>query len=545
MRNRHGRSQRDEPEPATGDEPARPPALPLHVVDILQLQRTHGNHSVATALLSRQSQTVEAPLPPIADNLRRFRQGSPRLKALAARTPPVVPAAGFVDIQPALDWLRELVDTLTIVEPIVDPSMLLFESLVVSGHDDEYSQAGSEIKPMVAALLKAVIPVARDIGDTIVRVVMEQVNRSSVGIEARDADPQLAALQNVTAWREKASALRALAGKVDPDGAGLAEAAHSCEEAALALLQARAVLNARATWRADAAQSSTTTQIANPNRPRNEVDDIFADSGFSGRQSLRPNGTRDDWCGMFVAASMFRGSALDKNVRMAFAHTDNVHDFFRYDTFPTNDGRTPLSIWAEGQWWGVKEYHEQRGLTRKWVQGAAVDGADIRPGDVALIRHAGVQPAGEIANHIVMVDSWDPDTGKLVTLEGNVVEGVRPDGAGDARRTAAGDLASTRTNAPSSTAVHVRDMNDQQTLTPGGAGPGGAYRERGARTVFGIGRPSLVDFEHHDFGRQAIPDDLKYVSPEEMRTRASRRGRLAPTSTVESPQAGPYHQRAG
>ena len=55
-------------------------------------------------------------------------------------------------------------------------------------------------------------------------------------------------------------------------------------------------------------------------------------------------------------------------------------------------------------------------------------------------------------------------------------------------------------------------MNDQTTLTPGGAGPGGAYQERGARTVFGIGRPSLVDFEHHDFGLEAIPDELKYVS---------------------------------
>jgi hypothetical protein len=248
---------------------------------------------------------------------------------------------------------------------------------------------------------------------------------------------------------------------------------------------------------------------------------------------------------MFVAASMFRGSTLDKNVRTAFAHTDNVYDFFRYSTRPVNDRRTPLSIWADGQWWGVRQYHEQRGLARTWVEGAALIGADIRPGDVALIRHRGAQPAGEIANHIVMVDSWDPATGKLVTMEGNVHEGVRPDAAGEAQRTAGGDLASTTTNAPSSSAAHVRDMNDQQTLTPGGAGPGGAYRERGALTVFGIGRPSLVDFESHEFGLQAIPDDLTYVSPEEMRQRAGQRGRLAPTSTIESPQAGPYHQRVG
>ncbi len=541
MRHRHDRSEREEPAKPAVAEPA-PAALPQDAAGILLLQRMHGNHSVASALLARRK--AEDPLPPIADNLRRFRDGCPRLKALAARRPPVVPAAGFVDIAPALEWLRELVDTLTVVEPIVDPSMLVFESLVVSGHDAEYGRAETEIKPALAAALRAVIPIAREIGAAIVRVVMEQVNRSSVGVENRDADPQPAALQDVTSWREKSSALRALAGKVDPDGTGLAEAAHSCEEAALALLQARAVLDARATWRADAAQSSTPAQIQNQTRPRNEVDDIFADSGFAPRQSLRPDGTRDDWCGMFVAASMFRGSTLDKNVRMAFAHTDNVHDYFTYSRRPINDRRTPLSIWADGEWWGVREYHEQRGLARTWIEGGAIAGGDIRPGDVALIRHRGVRPAGEIANHIVMVDSWDPATGKLVTIEGNVHEGIRPDAAGEAQRTAGGDLRSTTTNAPSSTAVHVRDMNDQQTLTPAGGGPGGEYRERGARTVFGIGRPSLVDFEHHDFGLQAIPADLKYVSPEEMRVRGQR-ARLAPASTVESPQTGPYHQRVG
>jgi hypothetical protein len=193
----------------------------------------------------------------------------------------------------------------------------------------------------------------------------------------------------------------------------------------------------------------------------------------------------------------------------------------------------------------VREYHEQRGLPRTWLTGAALAGGDIRPGDVALIRHLGTQPAGEIANHIVMVDSWDPVTGKLVTIEGNVHEGIRPDQAtGEPRQTPSGDVASTTTTAPSSTAIHVRDMNDQQTLTPGGAGPGGVYQERGARTVFGIGRPSLVDFEHHDFGLEAIPDELKYVSPAEMRQRGQR-ARLQKASTIESPQAGPYHRRAG
>lgn len=506
MRRRLDRRRADET-----DEERAPAAAPAALAGVLQLQRSAGNQAVAAAILARRDT-----LPPIADNLRRFRAGIPRLQALTAREPPVVATAGFVDLGPALGWLTELVATLQIVEPIADPSMLVFESTVVEGHDAEYGQAEGEIRPQLAATLRAVIPIARTTGETIGRVVLEEVNRSSAAIAGHAADPQLASLADVTAWHAKASALRALAKTIDPKGTGLAEAAHACEDAALALLQARSVLEARAVWRADDAQSATPAQIANPKRRRSEVDDIFADSGFGLRQSLRKNGTRDDWCGMFVAASMFRGAALDKNMRKAFAHTDNVFDFFHY-TAKVNDERTPLSIWAEDRWWTVKEYHAQRGLLRTWTTGAQVTGGDIRPGDVALIRHKGSKPDDAIANHIVMVDSWDPASGKLVTIEGNVLDGVRPGADGEPQRLDDGTtLRSTRTTAPSSTALHVRDMNDPVTRTPG-AGKHGEYQERGARTVFGIGRPSLVDFEQHTFGKQLIPPEYTGKSPDELR----------------------------
>ena len=120
---------------------------------------------------------------------------------------------------------------------------------------------------------------------------------------------------------------------------------------------------------------------------------------------------------MFVAAGMFRGAGIDKDMRKAFAHTDNVYDFFRY-TAKVNDERTPLSIWADGRWWLVSEYHEQRGAMRTWVEGTST--WRIRPGDVALIRHWGTKPEKSIANHIVMVESVDAAAGKLVTIEGNV-----------------------------------------------------------------------------------------------------------------------------
>jgi hypothetical protein len=215
---------------------------------------------------------------------------------------------------------------------------------------------------------------------------------------------------------------------------------------------------------------------------------------------------------MFVAAGMFRGAGLDKDLRKAFAHTDNVYDFFRY-TARVNDDRTPLSIWADDRWWLVSEYHQQRGSPRTWMEEGSIDLARIRPGDVVLIRHKGTKPAKSVANHIVMVESFDAATGRLVTVEGNVHEGIRPDAAGEATRDADGELTNAAAVRDSSVA-HIRDMHDNKTLTPGGAG---RYRERGAKTVFGVGRPSLVDFEDHEYAKQAVPKALATLSPEEIR----------------------------
>jgi hypothetical protein len=528
MRERDTRSEEQRPERAA-------PVPPRPRPSILDLQRAAGNRAV-TRLLSRQPFAAE--LPAAADNLRRFREGFPRLRALAGRQ---VPAAGL-DIEPALAWLLELVETLRVVEPIVDPSALVFESIVVTGHDAEYGDADAEIVPQVRATLQVVAPISRDTGTAVRRTVIDAVNASSVVEQDRAPDPALPRLDRATAStraRERAGRARAhgrprrsrAAGggtRVRGRCAGAAAGPRRAERARYVALERGGVGPGR--------------EHPEPDAPARRGRRHLRRLRLGARQSLRPDGTRDDWCGMFVAASMFRGAAVDNNVRMAFAHTDSVHDFFRYDTSPTNPRRTPASIWAEDRWWGVREYHESRGLPRTWVEGAGVEGAEIRPGDVVLIRHTGAQPADAIANHIVMVDSFDAATGRMVTLEGNVIEGIRADAAGDARRTATGELESTRT-AQTSTAVHIRDLRDPATATPG-AGPGGTYQERGRRTVFGIGRPSLVDFESHEYGTLPVPEQHHYVSPEEIR----RRGLgvpLAPTSTIESPAGSPYRTRTG
>jgi hypothetical protein len=377
---------------------------------------------------------------------------------------------------------------------------------------------------------------ARQTGAEIAKLVMSGVNASSITAETAGAEPTLMPLEQVTEWRTQAVRLHALAATFTT--MGVRDAADACQDAALAMLQARSVLSASETWRAGDAVESTVAGAKNSQRARNAVDDIFADSGFSTRQTVEKvkddKGVEheqiNDWCGMFVAAGMFRGAGLDKDMRKAFAHTDNVYDFFRY-TAKVNDERTPLSIWADGRWWLVSEYHEQRGSSRTWMEGH-IDLERIRPGDVVLIRHKGTKPnAKAIANHIVMVESFDPARGRLVTIEGNVHEGIRPDDEGEAERFGLG-LESAAADRDSSV-VHVRDMTDAKTLTPG-SDPGGAYRNRGARTVFGIGRPSLVDFEDHEYAKQAVPKALASTSPEEMRRKAATAALLQPRSTMDA-----------
>src|SRR5262249_432693 len=164
----------------------------------------------------------------------------------------------------------------------------------------------------------------------------------------------------------------------------LRQSADACQDAALALLQARSVAEARETWRAGTVQTNTVAEVNDPQRARNEMDDVFADPGRAGKQTTKkvttwvtqPDGTKkevekevvDDWCGMFAAANMFRGAAFGKDLRKAFAHTDNVNDFFQY-TAKVNPSRAPLSVFADGRWQSVREYHAARGAMRTCVVG--------------------------------------------------------------------------------------------------------------------------------------------------------------------------------
>ena len=88
-------------------------------------------------------------------------------------------------------------------------------------------------------------------------------------------------------------------------------------------------------------------------------------------------------------------------------------------------------------------------------------------------------------------------------------------------------------------------MKDEKELTPG-AGPGGAYQERGHRTVYAIGRPSLVDFEDHEYAEKLVDERFRGLSPAEIRAHAQAKKQVKfARSSMQSPADGPYRTRAG
>ena len=88
-------------------------------------------------------------------------------------------------------------------------------------------------------------------------------------------------------------------------------------------------------------------------------------------------------------------------------------------------------------------------------------------------------------------------------------------------------------------------MKDEKALTPG-AGAGGVYQERGHRTIYAIGRPSLVDFEDHEYAEKLVDEKFRGMSPAEIRAHAQAKKQVKfATSSLQSPANGPYHTRAG
>jgi hypothetical protein len=198
------------------------------------------------------------------------------------------------------------------------------------------------------------------------------------------------------------------------------------------------------------------------------------------------------WCGMFTV-DHYRHSGMDSELKSGFLHVDNVHDYFTYN-HNRNAVRVPRWIWADHAWHDLHDYHRLRGSERTWLQGSAIGAGgqlDIRPGDTALID---VGRDGT-ANHIVKVSSYDPATSTLLTIGGNdagfiVDPNPGKPATGDEKRAEAEAGGNLKKGGWAGGAAGGHVGESVQHVQADGRKPS---------AIFGIGRPSLVDFEDHRY----------------------------------------------
>jgi len=553
----------------------------------------HEQHADAVADLVVQGRSAEGLLDPYAGGAG----GAP-----AVQRQPAQPGAGTQAIVQKLDALAAIA---------FDAKKPAFDIDTVTAWMDGFLQVIGEAKAAAggappAELVQAVdrcvsarVPALQKAAEDLRAATVQATNDSSVAKK----DPAKATLPT----QAQAKKLADDGAKVNqlsrdaalPAGAGakttLQTAASAAQDAALAVVQAISVAGARERWKTGSATETPSADKAGTGA-RKEIDDVFQDSGWNSRVSTYENDEGKkrvyDWCGMFVVSSLHKSGGLAKQLRAGFYHTDNVQDFFKYEQLH-NAGRAPKSIWAEGQWWNLKTFHETRGSARKWTPRATIQAAlagggavDIRPGDTCLIDHDG----GNSPSHIVMVESYDQTTKQLVTIEGNTY-GIHADKDGKAERVDDATLKKSAQGSGTAAGVHVRDL---RTLAPGpgkyvvtdaqatvredenlskvktdggkkviipadstvdvteikesggkkyakvdGWGwtlysnlgfsakpPDGAYKAASGATVWGVGRPSIVDFEDgHDYAVDDVPAELKTTSPDGIRELAKKKGK--------------------
>lgn len=242
-----------------------------------------------------------------------------------------------------------------------------------------------------------------------------------------------------------------------------------------------AALQIQVIFRAEAYFTSTTDQEA----PGGAHHDAFTTMG----------GAKEaNWCGMFVSTNYLYGN-FDSDLKNGFRHVDNVFDYFNY-VYRRNPKRVKKWIYVDDRWQELRAYHESRDSLRQWTEADSItsaEGLDIQPGDIVLLDNdQDGQP-----NHIVMVHTWNPTTKMLFTIGGND-GGFRVDQGRDPSDLTEEDEATMRPRDQAELAL-------DQPLRRGGKKSHVGIKaidvtNTAAKVrVFGIGRPSIVDFEDHPY----------------------------------------------
>jgi hypothetical protein len=223
-------------------------------------------------------------------------------------------------------------------------------------------------------------------------------------------------------------------------------------------------------------------------------------------------GSGDEWCGEFAMEHLGKSSGrpvMDADFKKAFMSTTSLENFFAYKADKDLISRSPRwMVGDDGKWIEVKAYHAARGLPRQWQTGAEVrnGGFDIRAGDIAVLDVSG----GGTSDHIVTVQSYDPVAGRMVTVGGNDWGMVPDDAPTHPEGAFAGESAAEaerRHHAEASTGRKLKKGVATSTAKDAGHvgvnvvdGTPGSYR------IYGVGRPSLVDFEDHVYDAHDATD---------------------------------------
>lgn len=244
------------------------------------------------------------------------------------------------------------------------------------------------------------------------------------------------------------------------------------QDAVLAALQMEAVFNAEADLES----------------PKNAHADSASAAGMD--QSY-------DWCGFFVGKSYMQ-AGLDRKLRVGFFHVNNVEDYFTYKYAFGASSRVQKWIYSDNAWQELKAYHAARGSERTWINAATIKSSagnlDIRSGDTVLIDHSGKPQA----DHIVMVHSWNPVTKTLFTIGGN--DGgyeVDTSPAHIPPKKETSEELEKRTHAEQATGKHLKKGGSGGHVGVGSYDLSGTSKKR--VRIFGIGRPSIADFENHTY----------------------------------------------
>ncbi len=475
------------------------------IAQVLALQQSAGNHAVAQAL-SRQVLAREVAYPPahpkddkahwgewgkgidpaqlgahIADDLL----GDPKYNEAVMEILGRSWIVGMIDSVQVIRQKKKLPELLKFAHGRVKAVAMFVENPV--GFDFESVGLSAEEKAHMLAKQPGERSMADELSERRMTLAMEQfsADRMAVTSAVQEAKDEAERQEKLKAVREfdskRLPPLVALAKERKPEDRWK-HPDPKVVDSVLAALQLQAVSEATSSLNEDSGDVRTRVRTDHP--------------------------ANDPWCGYFAAEKYGKVGFHSAFMKQSFDSTFKARAFFKYKPEWLEGGEYPNWVKADdGGWKTIPAYHNDRKSERHWYETEDImkgGKLDIRPGDIVTISVAindnVEKPEGD---HVTMVLSYNPTTRMLFTIAGN--DGgyvVRQPGeaavdadaaAAEKRKAAEAESGQSLKKGPgANVAVGSQDLANQPTP--------GAPKTKVLKThVAGIGRPSLVDFEEHEY----------------------------------------------